>query len=69
MVGVDLTPIAPLPQHLAFALTEPTFGKKAQGQDAGAMGGGNFQRGLLTTPFFLLTHGTLFYIRRSKYIC
>ncbi len=29
------TPIAPLPQHLAFALTEPTFGKKAQGQDAG----------------------------------
>ena len=32
--------LAPLPQHLAFALTEPTFGKKAQGQDAGAMGVG-----------------------------
>ncbi len=26
----------PMPQHLAFALTEPTFGKKAQGQAMGA---------------------------------
>ncbi len=25
-----------MPQHLAFALTEPTFGKKAQGQGMGA---------------------------------
>jgi hypothetical protein len=40
--------LAPLPQHLAFALTEPTFGKKAQGQDAGlGMGaGGKLQRGI-----------------------
>jgi hypothetical protein len=28
--------LPPLPQHLAFALTEPTFGKKAGGKDAGA---------------------------------